>query len=438
MNKKKWEAFDTFVKNKMDQQNIAGVAVAVSHNGEIIYKKGFGYGNVNTKESITPETIFGIASITKSFTALGIMMLEEKGHLSVEEPVTKYLPEFNVPGIDNMEEIKIYHLLSHTTGLAPMERKEELYKLKEHLGYFSSKKHELLGKPGEYFSYCNDTFILLGAIIERITGKLFRRYITENILNPLKMYRSTMSLEEVAKYDNITVPYDLNNEKVLEEKPWPKLGNYEVGGGIRSTTLDLLKYGELYINKGFSKGGRLLSYDSLKKMWEKSFPILENSYYGYAFKVTSHYDGNMTLVEHGGGQPGVSSNFGFIPEENLVVSVLCNVSNVAAQDVWLGAVNTALNLPIEKKRLELQMEDISPEELERYIGKYDCAEGGAAEVLLEDNEPKIIVNNETLPLKSGRKNVLIIEKTRIPVQFYFKDENAWAMLLGSRMLVKRK
>ncbi|MCD8509040.1 MAG: beta-lactamase family protein [Bacillus sp. (in: Bacteria)] len=433
----KWREFENFVEKKMEEEKIPGVAVAVSRQGELIYEKGFGYRDLKNKVPVTPNTIFGIASVSKSFTALGILMLEERGLLSINDPVVKYLPDFNVAGVKNLEAIKVYHLLSHTTGLAPMERKESLNRLSEHITYVSSKEHELLGNPGEYFSYCNDTFILLGAIIERITGKLFRRFITEEILNPLEMYRSTYSLEEINKYTDVSIPYDINSESQLEEKQWPLLGNYEVGGGIRSSVTDLLKYGNLYINEGRIKNGnKLISGETTKKMWRTPFSIIDDHGYGYGFQVTRNYHHN-TIVEHGGGQPGVSSNFGFIYEKDLVVSVLTNVSNVSAKDLWLAAVNTALNFPIEEKRIKLKARPLNIDTFQEFIGVYDCKEGSVASLYIHDKSPVVEIGGTIFSLKSGMKDMLIIETTDSPLQFFRKGGKVWAMLLGTRMLIKR-
>lgn len=418
-----WQYFEEYILEKMEQENIAGIAVAVSKNGETIYQKGFGYRNIETKEPVTPETIFGIASITKSFTAYVIMMLEEQGFLSVNDPINQYIHEFKIKGL--MEDVKIHHLLSHTTGLAPLVRKEELNILSDHIQHIENN-HQLLGKPGEYFSYCNDTFLLLGLIIERLTGQSFKTYITEHILNKLKMNRSTISLEEVKQMDNVSVPYDHNKENKLNIKPWPKLGNYEVGGGIRSTVLDLMKYGSLYVNKS-----NLVS----KKMWMNPYKIQNQNYYGYAFKVTPDYNG-LTLVEHGGSQTGVSSHFGFVPEEDLVVAILCNVSGIKVDDIWLKAVNTALNLPFEQKRMRFIKETLN-KPLENYCGTYRSLEGATITIIIEGNDLYLTNQDRKFKLIGYNNHTFVIKEKDRPIYFYFKgDQSAWAVLYGSRMLTR--
>ncbi|HWO74548.1 MAG TPA: serine hydrolase domain-containing protein [Bacillus sp. (in: firmicutes)] len=429
MSEQKWQDFESYVEKIMREKHIPGAAVAVSQNGEVIYEKGFGYRNVTTKEPVTPETIFGIASVTKSFTALAIIQLEEEGKLSVHDPVVKYIPEFQLNGIKDMGTIKIYHLLSHTTGLPPMRRREELNRLKDHLEYLANEEYEMLGEPGEYFSYCNDTFLLLGEIVERLTGRLHRRYVTEKILNPLQMYRSTFSLEEVAKLENVSVPYMYNRKtKSYEEQPWPTLGNYEVGGGIRSNVLDLLKYGQVYLED---------STKYTRKMWNHLHPIKSNSYYGYALQVTPDYSG-VTLVEHGGGQPGVSSNFGFIPEKGVAVSVLTNVSEAPAAELWLAAVNTVLGLPLDQKRSVEPVYEATPGELQLLKGTYESAEGGNITIAEVGNEWFAEAAGEKFKLRASASDTLVIEALELPLKFFIKEEGpAWAVLFGSRMLRRK-
>lgn len=435
MSKYNWNQFEHFVNEKMKQYYIPGCAIAVSRHNELLFAKGFGFCNQMTKAKVTPNTIFGIASVTKSFTALAIVMLEDQGLLSVCDPVVKYLPDFKLIGVEDMSSIKIYHLLTHTTGLAPMFRREELNKLKDHLTYLSEKDYEMLGEPGQYFSYCNDTFLLLGAVIEKVTNKLYRRHVTETILNQLEMYRSTFSIDELAKYDDVSIPYEHNKQThQLEEKLWPKLGNYEVGGGIRSTALDLLKYGQFFV----SPEQTIIPQSKLKKMWEDTFEVQPNSFYGYALKVTPNYEGN-TLVEHGGGQPGVSSNFGFVPEQEIVVSVLCNVSNVPADELWLAATNTALRLPIDQPRTVEPSYEHSTEQLRTFVGTYDSSEGEKVIFSIENEKPVLRMNEETFTLRGSREHTLVIEETEKLITFFVKEnEKAWAVLVGSRMLTRKK
>jgi CubicO group peptidase (beta-lactamase class C family) len=427
-----WLDFEIYVNDLMIQKHIPGVAVAVSSKGKVIYQKGFGYRDLHKKLPVTPETIFGIASVTKSFTAAAIMELQQEGRLSVDDPVVEYIPELRIPGFDKMNEMNIHHLLSHTTGLPPIKRREEINRLEDHLEYMSRLSVEILGKPGEYFSYSNDAFLLLGLIIERLTGRLFRRYITTRFLDRLDMVRSTFSIEELMKFENVTVPYTFNKmNDHYESHKWPSLGNYEVGGGIRSNVLDLLKYGQIYLNEKNSP----IKHDVLSRMWTPAYQILPQTFYGYALMMTP-YQG-VTLVEHSGGQPGVSSNFGFIPEKELAVAVLTNASGAPAGDIWLAAVNNVLGLPLEQKAGVEPDYGMSELESEKFIGIYESDEGGRLEIKKNGNELTAWIEEESFKLRAADERTLVIKESEWPIPFYFDERNMpWAVFFGMRMLRK--
>lgn len=435
-----WSSFEKSVVERMTQEHIPGLVVAVSQNGEIIYEKGFGIRDFTTKKPATPETIFGTASVTKSFTALAIMQLAEAGKLSVHDSVSKYLPSFRIQGVDPIEDIKIHHLLTHTTGLAPIERHESFNLFHDHLVYLREEKHDLLGKPGQYFSYSNDAFLLLGAIIEKVTGRLYRRYVTEEILYPLGMARATFSIEELSKMCNVSVPYIFNKEEDrFDMQNWSSLGNYEVGGGIRSSARDLLKYGELFINGGKMDKTRLIGEAYLQTIYKPYVQIDARTYYGYAFKVTPDYYGT-TLVEHSGGQPGVSSNFGFLPEHYCSIAVLTNVSGASARDIWFEAANTLLNIPIETRVNPFPEKATRPKsiDVERFLGEFSSHEGD--QLLITQTQRTLVAhyNDEQIELSVHDANHLIMIDTRKPIRFYFDaKDKAWAVFVGTRMLLKR-
>ncbi|MFD1927444.1 serine hydrolase domain-containing protein [Sporosarcina siberiensis] len=428
----RWNEFEKYVEQMMMEEQIPGVAVTVSENGKTIYERGFGKRNLATNEPVTPETIFGVASVTKSFTALAIMKLVEEGQLQVEDSVIKHLPNFRLIDCNHMKEIKILHLLSHTTGLATTERKEELAGFDEHLKYINGKEWTFLGKPGEYFCYNNDMFLLLGAIIEKVTGENYQEYIKTFILKPLEMNRTTYDLNELQNFENVTTPYVLENEKPVACS-WPELGNYAVGGGIRSNVTDLLKYGQIYVD---ALEDRIIKKEYTSEMAKHVHQVFGNSFYGYALKSTPNYMG-VTLVEHGGGQPGVSSNFGFVPEKGIVAVVLTNLSDVNADAIWLAAVNTALNIPIDNKRSIEPHYEITDTELQPMLGIYRSDEGAKIRIVEQGALMTAIVADKTFQLRASDKQTLVMLPIEKPIRFHFDEtNNAWALSIGLRMLVK--
>ena len=427
-----WKQFEDMVKQIMEKEQIPGVAVAVSQDGETIYQQGFGVKDIKTSEPVTPETIFGIASITKSFTALAIMKLAEEGKLAIQDKVINYLPELRFKEQEKTEKMTIHHLLSHTSGLAPLKRKEHLTNFNEHIAYLTEQELQWLGEPGAYLSYSNDSFLLLGTIIEKITGQSYQSYIEELILEPLQMNRTTFHLEQLQQWSNVSTPYVIQNGE-LEVCPWPTLGNYAVGGGIRSNVLDLLKYGNSYIKP---HERNIVKADTVAQMYRPVHQISRNAFYGYGLQTTPSYAG-VSLVEHSGNQPGVSSHFGFVPQKGLAAAVLTNVTGVRAHAIWLAAINTALGLPLEQQRSIEPTYEATAEQLQHLAGTYRSAERGDMHIFLEGKSLKATIENKTFTLRASDERTLVIEQLQKSIRFFFKDGNTpWAAFYGLRMLLR--
>ena len=421
-----WHLFEEYVKTLMAQEKIPGVAVAVSENGNVIYEQGFGLSNLETNEKITPDTIFGIASITKSFTALAIMKLVENGQIQLNDSVNKYLPAFQLKDYDMIEDIQIHHLLSHTSGIPTITRKEEIESFTDHLKYLSELTLKPIGAPGEYICYNNDLFLLLGAIIEKVTGENYKEFIRKEIFIPQNMERTTFQLDELKQFDNVTTPYIIEGNERLE-CAWPTLGNYAVGGGIRSTVKDLLKYGSIYVDK---------ENNFASKMAIPVHEIHGLSSYGYALQVTPNYTG-VTLVEHGGSQPGVSSNFGFIPEKGLVIAVLTNITNVSADKIWLAAANAMLRIPINGKKYIEPHDYMKENELSKFVGTYTTGEGEKVDIRFVIGQLQATVDGKNYMLRASNKKTLVMTPIEKPMRFFFdENEETWALLLGLRMFIK--
>lgn len=426
----RWGQFEKYVDRLMSEEPIVGLGVSVAKHGRELYHRGFGVVDLETRAPVNKDTIFGTASVTKSFTALAVMRLVEQGRLSLDAPVSDYLPKFRLVNVRDITEIKLRHLLTHSTGLPPMRRRQELMNFDEHLDYLGNEPVRLLGLPGEYTSYCNDTFLLLGAIIEVVTGSSFRQHITNTILGPLDMRRSTLDDNMLGTLSNLATPY-IYHAKIARycAEAWPVLNNYAVGGGVRSCLSDLMKYGEAYIGLRYLAGPL-----TIRAMYSQGLPVGKNTFYGFGLRYTPVHSG-VTLVEHGGGQTGVSSHFGFAPEDGLVVAVLANVTNVSAAMIWLAAMNTALGLPLEFNTNEELPQDFVGD-LAAFVGTYISAEGGRITVVESDG--KLAAETDGMQhelVYAGGSTFFFRYRGQRVLRFYTNPaDQAWAVLVGLRML----
>ncbi|MGM9919954.1 MAG: serine hydrolase domain-containing protein [Bhargavaea sp.] len=355
-----WKAFEQFAEKIRAKEGIPGMAVGVAHNGEALFVNGFGTIGAEGTTNVTPDTVFGTASVTKSFTALAVHILAAEGKLSLTDPVIKHLPETaTIPVLRNAE---IRHLLSHTTGMPPVKRREELIGFDEHIRYLESLDLKPIGPPGGQISYSNDAFLLLGAVIERVAGMDYREFITERILRPAGMNRTSFTPPEQGEETNTAVQYT----EELFPVGWPALGNYAVGGGIRSTVNDLLLYGRLYTDQTFRKSVGNVDPAGMQELVAE---VDGTSYYGHGLMLTPDF-GSSVLVHHGGGQPGVSSSFGFLPDQGVTVAVLTNRTGVSAEKLMKGAAFTVLGKSPEEAAVSLPNMAQSPGEQISFAGFY--------------------------------------------------------------------
>jgi len=441
---------EEYVGGVMEEHQVPGLALAVLKDDELIYARGFGYRDRRRKLPVDAETIFGIASVTKSFTAAAIMKLVDDGVLSVTDPVVEHLPEFRVPDEEALGRITIRHFLAHLSGIPPQpnlgyalrrsmegypkynpheetddrgSREEPVVETYEQLMEQLAEGYDLLGSPGEWLSYSNDAYALLGTIIERASGQSYESYVTEHILEPNGMSRTTFFLDDLVSMDNVTRLYMKNiDDEVLDVPRYQDSSSFVGCGFLRSCATDLVKYGRMYLGRGTVDGRQLLSADSVLEMESLVYPTTPRSYYGYGLTITPDYHGR-TLVEHGGSLTGVSSRFGYVPEEGLACAVLMNLSGAPADKVWLAAANLAMGLPRDTKRVVYPDSELAASELERFTGAYRAGEGQNVTIKLDDGQLWAEAMGERHPLRPTAPDMLVVKQrgTESPVKFYFDE-----------------
>jgi len=204
------EELENFVFQRMAESGFVGLSIATIEEGELNYKRGFGFRDFDRGTSVTPETTYCIGSVTKPFTALAVMQLHEKGLLSLDDPVEKHIP-FKVRPMG--EPILVKHLLSHSSGLANLGYAEvtlsaitdasaqwfPISSPQDLLVFMNGAEDWAVSKPGQRYGYLNEGYILLGMIIEEASGVAYADYVKESILDPLGMSRSTFREDEVEK-----------------------------------------------------------------------------------------------------------------------------------------------------------------------------------------------------------------------------------------------
>jgi CubicO group peptidase (beta-lactamase class C family) len=298
--------------------------VYVSKNNSIILDKGYGKADFEKDTSNTAQTKFDLASITKQFTALSIMQLEEKKLLNVNDKIDKYLPQF-----PHGNEITIHQLLNHTSGLPEHPEKFDITKFRpsNKIDTDAANKMEvtLAYTPGSRFSYSNTGYVLLGYIIEKTSGKTLDAYFAENIFNPLNM-KNTGFKNEDSFIDNLAVGY-VSSEKDKADISWSEtnIGVVRGSSGLCSTVEDLIKWDKALSDK------KLISKESYNKMYTPN-----EKKYGYGWYILK--DANeKPYYEHYGVGSGYRSYILRNAEENNTVIIVSNFG-----DLELGSITNLL------------------------------------------------------------------------------------------------
>ena len=318
---------DRYVAKELAAQHIPGMAVGIYRDGKIVFAKGYGLANVELGVAATPATIFQSGSIGKQFTATAIMMLVEEGKIGLDDSMPKYFPDAS----DSWRAITIRELLSHTSGLADYTS-DSVTKAGGPINLRADYTEAQLVKiietlpsnfaPGEGWEYSNTNFVLLGAVIRRVTGQFYGDFLQARVFRPLGM-TSTRVISEADIIPNRAAGYELVNGQ-LKNQDWvsPSL-NTTADGALYFNVIDLAKWdAALY-------GERLLRKSSLDQMW--TIAKLKNGtpnsgHYGFAWFVDSV--GTHRVIEHSGSWQGFEAYIARYVNDHITVVTLMNLGGV--------------------------------------------------------------------------------------------------------------
>jgi len=299
--------------NKIIEENAPGCCVLVIQNSKIMHKRGYGLADLRTRQLIQPETRFMLASVSKQFTAMAIMILTEEGKISYEDTLPKFF--HNVP--QGWKTITIEHLLTHTSGLPDRFQLigyAEGYKNQDILNRLI--KHRLLNfTPGEKHKYSNSGYNLLSMIVEKVSGQPFREFLKERIFEPLEMHDTIVYDETEPAINNRAIAYRSSRSGY---KPNDFLLYTTGSSGIFSNVEDLFKWDQsLYTEK-------LVSTETINKAFSSHSRISQREYYGYGWRIRPNTE--VKVVYHTGSLGGICNIIFRIPEEQLTIIILSNTN----------------------------------------------------------------------------------------------------------------
>lgn len=305
---------DSMVTSVFQDSKAPGGVLLVSHKGKPTYRKAFGKANIELNVNMTTENIFQIGSMTKQFTAVSILQLQERGKLDVMDTISKYLPNY-----PNGDKIKIHHLLTHTSGIKDFTKMRSIMSIakndispKELVDFFKDQPVDF--QPGEKFNYNNSGYVVLGYLIELISGVSYEEYVQKNIFNKLRMNNSRYANDRVIIKNRA---YGYHKRDVLTNKIYISLSIPYASGSLMSNVDDLLKWQEAI------KNNYLLTPQTSKQLFTNyKLNSGRKINYGYGWHLKDL--NSLPTYEHGGSIFGFKSMAVYVPSLDLYVVGLSN------------------------------------------------------------------------------------------------------------------
>jgi CubicO group peptidase (beta-lactamase class C family) len=329
------------------EKNAPGMAATLVRNGRIEYRRVFGFADLDARTPITPDTQFLLASLTKQFTAMAIMILAERHKLQFDDTLAKFCPEFPAYA----RTIAIRNLLNHTAGLTQYD---DILGVKLDENYFRSSKsppaaHELTSAevlqllsrqeklrftPGDKFEYSDSAYVVLGQIVERLTGERYAEFLKETIFDPLGMHDTLVVDERKQKVPRLALGYAKRDGKWRDVTYSPENTVYGEDG-IYSTINDLYKWDQALSTE------RLVSPATLEMAFApghtndgkeiRTDVLTHPSSYGFGWFISELH--GEKVVEHSGGWSGYATHILRVPSRQITAIVLTNSSNGDVPDI---------------------------------------------------------------------------------------------------------
>lgn len=374
--------FDVFTK-----KNMFNGSVSISKKGTSLLSKGYGMANFSYDVPNTAQTKFKLASVSKQFTAMAIMILQEQGKLSTDDKLIKYITDY--PGGDK---ITIHHLLTHTSGIhnvTDMEHFDSIkvlpHTLEQTIAHFKNVKLDF--EPGEKFSYSNSGYVLLSYIIEKASGKRYSEFVTSQIFEPLGM-KNSGAFEGNLLIKNMAMGYSMGEDKI-ENAPYIDMSIPSGAGGLYSTVEDLQLWDRAFYSE------KLVKKETLDKI---QTPFKDG--YAYGWKIDEYE--THPMITHSGGIEGFATIIYRFPKEELCIVILKNIDNqqiFSANRICRAIMfDGKYDLPVD--RIATKIDKTTGQKL---CGEYELEPGFVMTVTLEGermyvqatNQPKIEIFSES-------------------------------------------
>lgn len=464
------EALDRYLERKITEYGYPGVAVCIRGPEGIVFEKGYGCRRSDPFTPVDCDTIFGIASMSKSMTALSCCILQLEGKLDLDDPVVKYFPDLHIPDIPD-ECLTIRHLALHRAGIPPIEPLEwsiamnsvepdtEIHKklvtsspnrmdsIEDIVSYINEARYGSLCAPGEYMSYSNECYALLSYIVDRAAGIPLEIFLKEKIFEPLGMTRTVLDLDgsearAIASDNNITDLFERDESgKLYSDTNFSILPPFRGCACVKSTAHDMAKYYQALSYHGKFEGSQVIPEEAVELLIGKEYPLKRKPF--YCMGLRKCLCSGKIICEHQGGLHGTSTHGGFVGEGWSSV-VLCNLGGIDPMDLQWACYNFILGQPLDTELYWAKPSGSSFSRPDMLCGSYIAHEGlpVTVRVYKEDGELKCENSGMIMILRHCEKAVFAVYDADNPqrrtdtYRFYIRDGAAAALKCGSRIYTR--
>lgn len=457
---------DTRIRALVAKERLPGVTVCVMGPDGVVFEQAYGYKDAALSVPVDMDTMFGIASMSKSITCLALSILETEGKLSWDDPVCKYFPDFRVPGAPR-DTVTLRTLAQHTSGIPPMEPLEwsiavnsinrsgewidamrasapnRMETIDQIIEYIANCKYPTVGAPGENMSYSNEGYAILSFVVDQAAGIPLERFCMERIFQPLGMTRTIMDDDCVSARalsgGNITSLFEREDGELICDDNWSVLPPFRGCAMVKSTARDMAAYYRCLSCYGVHEGKQVLPRAAGEAMIGPAIPAQEIACYGLG--LYKRVKCGHTICEHSGGLHGVSTKGGLLLGEGYGFAVLCNCGDEDMDDIMWTLYNAVMGLPLDTCHRWFVPAGRDFADPEMLLGRYVGHEGvpSVVTVRLEDGQLRAVVNQRDLRLVyCGGLRFLGMDladdkRVRARLEFFTRNGHAWGVRCGSRI-----
>lgn len=454
------ESIQTIIR----KDRLPNVSVCVQGPDGIIYSEGFGCRD-EEGNPVDSDTIFGIASMSKSITALCICILATEGILSLEDPVTRFLADFHIPGTPDSL-VTVRTLANHTSGIPPMEPLEWSIAMNSHrretpwlkamresspnkmdtigqvLDYIRNCPYPLVGAPGENMSYSNEGYAILSYIVDEAAGIPLEEFCAQRIFQPLGMTRTVMDVDgqkanQLAE-GNIASLFELDDDgHLICDRDPSILPPFRGSAMVKSTAKDMATYYQVLSCLGMYNGRQVIPREAILEMVGPSVPLRREAVYGLGLYKRS-FSGHI-ICEHSGGLHGVSTKGGLLLNEGYGFAVLSSLGDADMDEIMWCLYNAVIGLPLQTCHRWFVPSGSSFSDMQSLSGHYIGHEGIPDICDVNEEGTQAIISGRSCDLLwCGGARFLAVDPAdhqviRSRLEFLFRPGHAWAVRVGSRI-----